>query len=328
MSKNSFDILFESVMKTVCNEDFSQDSTTDPKDFVARYMKLRDEKEKQWEELYPEFIEQVHAAFEFVKPENWIESLNYPFTLLPTYDDNKPKTVILDEFKKLFSENLNTIISLSSVLNKRWSGNKFIPSKEKINNIKFAGFKNNYYRLYENSEKIKSAMAAMAEYEELAQNDFKAYKKIFEKTNPYVYIAVRDLKKVWNNIEVKPIWLDESEYNGLINWYEAYLDLNKAQSIKDEEAKRAAENEIINWANNIDITPEVRKAWFKDYGWANSWNKEKYAEWKKALALHKVDKERNPELHIMHDQGWRSPNNHVSEYRCSCGLSSKEDSSG
>ena len=169
MSKNSFDILFESVMKTVCNEDFSQDSTTDPTDFVARYMKLRDEKEKQWEELYPEFIKQVHAAFEFVKPENWIESLNYPFTLLPTYDDNKPKPVILDEFKKLFSENLNTIISLSSVLNKRWSGNKFIPSKEKINNIKFAGFKNNYYHLYENSEKIKSAMAAMAEYEEIAQ---------------------------------------------------------------------------------------------------------------------------------------------------------------
>ncbi len=74
-----------------------------------------------------------------------------------------------------------------------------------------------------------------------------------------------------------------------------------------------------------EITDDVRRKWFRDYGCCNGWTSETRRRFNIADALHERDKAAHPELHkpMPQRQHW----NCWHEYNCSCGLCSSCDTS-
>ena len=74
-----------------------------------------------------------------------------------------------------------------------------------------------------------------------------------------------------------------------------------------------------------EITPEVRKEWFVDYGTKNMWGQETWDKYLVSLCLHERDKAEQPEMHTRLPQKyhWRC----WEESNCSCGFCSSCDSS-
>jgi hypothetical protein len=134
------------------------------------------------------------------------------------------------------------------------------------------------------------------------------------------------LKTDWDKVLQKPEWLNEEKLQEMCDFYDAAEALEKEVEKLEEEQRTNLESDsdINAWAETVDITPEVRKTWFKDFGWKNSWYTTKYTEWKKALALHAKDMKENPE---MHKQLGSDSKRGLSEFKCTCGLACKEDSS-
>ena len=75
----------------------------------------------------------------------------------------------------------------------------------------------------------------------------------------------------------------------------------------------------------LEITPEVRKEWFIDYGTKNMWGQETWDKYLVALELHKRDMLEHLEMHkkLPQKHNWRC----WEESNCSCGFCSACDSS-
>lgn len=76
---------------------------------------------------------------------------------------------------------------------------------------------------------------------------------------------------------------------------------------------------------DAEITPELRKEWFIDYGTMNLWDEETQAKYFIADALHERDKKEHPELHQVLPQ--KAHCNCWEENNCSCGFCWACDSS-
>ena len=81
----------------------------------------------------------------------------------------------------------------------------------------------------------------------------------------------------------------------------------------------------VKWAETVDITDDIRKEYFVNYGFMNGWNKLDSYQYKVARILHDRDKLDNPDLH---KKG--SPLEYgrcVSSSSCACGFAYSVDSS-
>lgn len=76
-------------------------------------------------------------------------------------------------------------------------------------------------------------------------------------------------------------------------------------------------------AKTVEITDELRKTYFRNYGWANGWSEETYQQDKIATILHSRDRLDHPELHKTE---WES-GHCTTKMTCSCGYGYSADSS-
>lgn len=79
------------------------------------------------------------------------------------------------------------------------------------------------------------------------------------------------------------------------------------------------------WAKTVEITDEIRKKYFVDYGYMNGWTASTSHMYDVACILHERDKAAHPELH--QEVGPRRWGRCVHSTRCSCGLEWAVDSS-
>jgi hypothetical protein len=78
-------------------------------------------------------------------------------------------------------------------------------------------------------------------------------------------------------------------------------------------------------AQTIEITDEIRKEYFIDYGIMNGWGEEKEAKHRIAYILHERDQKENPHLH---NKKSFYPYNCYEVVTCKCNYKFSVDSSG
>ena len=123
-----------------------------------------------------------------------------------------------------------------------------------------------------------------------------------------------------NEIET-PQWLTN---NTIIVEYDKAID--RVNTLKEiiKNKKQANQQEINNWVQSTQITPQIRKQYFKNFGYMNGWSKADYVEYDKAARLHKKDMQQHPELHDCHTT---TPYRCVTRTQCKCGFGHSVDSS-
>lgn len=119
--------------------------------------------------------------------------------------------------------------------------------------------------------------------------------------------VLSETKKLVKTIGDIPKWCD-------IEKYSEALEALKTKKESDE-----------NWKNNVEITDDIRKEYFIDYGYANGWNQNTTDKFTIADYLHNRDLKEHPELH---DGPYRRKNGRCDEtIYCSCGFKHSADSS-
>lgn len=127
---------------------------------------------------------------------------------------------------------------------------------------------------------------------------------------------VQEVFKFCEKLGVIPEWITFDYIK------EREAELRKRKD-KNEAKEREAE-EIKKWAENMEITDEVRKKWFKSYGLENAWTDEDEKKYKMANALHEIDSKKHPELHsgISHSLNEKY---YQSNFYCNCGFGHSVD---
>jgi hypothetical protein len=100
-----------------------------------------------------------------------------------------------------------------------------------------------------------------------------------------------------------------------------YINDNRKKQQDEHAAGREAE---IAKAEATEITDEVRKTYFKNYGIMNSWDEQYWLKFHFANALHNKDMKEHPELHEMKNV---TRGRGYEETTCKCGFSFSADSS-
>jgi hypothetical protein len=136
---------------------------------------------------------------------------------------------------------------------------------------------------------------------------------------------IKAAKELYDNIEIKPKWVDVDK----LNQQQAKIDAKRNEREAEQKAQDEERKKLEEWAKTVEITDDIRKKWFKSYGMANSWTHKDSAEWSAAKLLHDRDMKENPGLHEglieIKDPSQRGINNKII---CkSCGLSHSWDSS-
>lgn len=324
--KNKFNMLFESLMKDL--------NTKNTLNVESKLAEIIDTSKMHNDKTDKEFINYLEIAIKLYDPETWIYSIKKPYSLLPA---KFTKYGTYDAFL-VFYANLNDIKSELfnphyGRYNEKTSG--VILDLDKFNKI--IGFSVSsdcyrYYRLFTHwLMSYEHQCKRLDEIKPLIETDPSKFLYLFHIIFSGFGLGAlnhkgmsNDLKTDWNKVSQKPEWLNEEKLQEMCEFYDEAEALEKeAEKLEKEQQKNSeSDSDIKAWAETVEITPEVRKIWFRDYGWKNSWYASKYTEWKKALALHTKDKKENPE---MHKQLGSDSSRGVSEFRCTCGLACKED---
>ena len=325
--KNKFNILFESFMKDL--------NTNNTLIFESALTEIIDTSKMYNDEIDQEFIDYLEIAIKLFDSETWIYSIEKPYSLLPEkiVKGKSKNDAFVSFYKKLQDIQSELFNPHYGRYNEKNSG--VILDLDKFNMIVRPSLKSDCY-LYN-----KLITYWLMRYE-LQRKHLDEIKPLIE-TDPSKFLYEFNiifsgygrgalnhkgisfsLKTDWNNVSQKPEWLNEEKLQEMCDFYDEIEALEKeVEKLEAEQRKNLeSESDIKAWAETVDITPEVRKTWFKDYGWKNSWYASKYTEWKKALALHAKDKKENPE---MHKQLGSTSIRGISEFNCTCGLACKED---
>jgi hypothetical protein len=135
---------------------------------------------------------------------------------------------------------------------------------------------------------------------------------LYKKDVPTGYIPwfeeiLSETKKLLKTIGDIPKWCDIEKYGEAL------------------EALKTKKESDDNWKNNIEITDDIRKKYFINYGYANGWDQNTSDKFTIAAHLHNRDLKEHPELH---DGPYHRNNARCdSTTYCSCGFSHSVDSS-
>jgi len=327
--KNKFNILFESFMKDL--------NTKNTLIFESVLTEIIDTSKMYNDETDQEFIDYLEIAIQLFDPETWIYSIEKPYSLIPKkiVKGESKNSAFVSFYKKLQDIKSEIFNPYYGRYNEKKSG--VILDLDKFNMIVHPSINSDCY-LY---NKLITYWLMRYEHQRKRLDEIKPLIETDPSKFLYEFNIIFggygigalnhkgisfSLKTDWDKVSLKPEWLNEEKLHEMCEFYdEAEALAKEVEKLEAEQRKNLESDSDINaWAETVDITPEVRKTWFKDYGWKNSWYASKYTEWKKALALHAKDKKENPE---MHKQLGSDSRRGLSEFKCTCGLACKEDSS-
>jgi cell division protein FtsB len=241
---------------------------------------------------------------------------------------------------KRYIKKVNLVYKNLDKLLSPWVDKPFVGFDE----LKYPGIKSDgtfwtYDAMIRDLKKIAS-YNKMNDFLDISQNELESMITKLEK-NPYLELAhlmatkmnnmyireedAEEVKKLYDTLDPKPQWVDFEEIErGVAKQKERIKEYEDMVNASKEEKKKLEE-----WANTVEITDDIRKQWFKNYGFMNGWSDETENKWEKAKALHAKDLHDHPELHtqlIQHnDPSQRGINNYIACDKC--GLKASWDSS-
>lgn len=113
-----------------------------------------------------------------------------------------------------------------------------------------------------------------------------------------------------------------------MTYEEWHADWERRQAeITARREKNAAELKLIIGQNGENITDEIRKKWFINYGCCNWWSEEWSDQFALGSLVHYLDSKNHPELHKPIACWDNKPIRGYHHNKCSCGFEHSHDSS-
>lgn len=291
------------------------------------YMKMINcENATSYESTLNQVIDLIELLDKYYGP--WKE-INYGVKLLNIHQlDIANPFDIFNEFQEFFKSKLDELDQIAAKEGKRWKLTSQIPFR-RVELLQFANqtqLKN--YSYFKLSQDILSLVQKTENYNAKA-DEAKKMLETPDLSNGKLHDI--DWKLHIYNSEFKPDkYLADDEIpewainNEIIKKFnesvKRILDLRQIIKLKEE----AKQQQLVDWAKSIEITPQVRKQYFKNYGYMNGWDEKTTEEYRKSSALHDIDVKNHPQLHKSESS---QPYRCVSVWKCSCGLGYAVDSS-
>ena len=286
---------------------------------------------EQFDILLKQVIELIDKLDQYYNP--WLKEQYQGVKLLNIHqlDLNKPIDILKD-FSQYFKNKIQQLSNLGYKLHRKWVNTQEIPFRRvellqlssfdylksysyfKLSNV-LSEYEKQISKINQNTDKIQNELTK----KQLDKNELKDLEYKLQARNPINIENVLKYQRI--NIQELPTWFTQSEtvkqYNEAAN-----RTLNIKQIIlKKQQAITDKFNEFIQ---NTQITPQIRKQYFVNFGYANGWSAETYKEFNIASALHSKDMKEHPELHEGHTY---EPYRCCTEYKCKCGFGHGADSS-
>lgn len=109
------------------------------------------------------------------------------------------------------------------------------------------------------------------------------------------------------------------------DWYEEYL--RKVKIMQERQKKQEEELLTVIGQNGENLTDEIRKKYFHNYGCRNSWGEETYDEFNLGCLVHRLDAKLHPENHEWLKCWDANPMRGFHHDKCKCGFEHSCDSS-
>lgn len=259
----------------------------------------------------------------------WTKQINQGVKILNIHQlDLTNSRAILKDFSQYFKSKLDQLDSIAYKENKKWKNTQIIPFR-KTELLQFANLhaltNHPYYILSMQILNLVNVTKSL----NAAADEVQQRLNVPDLTKSQLHDIDWKLKSHYSLFDGSKYLKDEelpqwAKNNEIINNYnEAVtrtLDLKQLIKVKQE----AKTQQIVDWANSIEITPQIRKKYFKNYGYMNGWNEETCENYRKSSALHDIDVKKHPQLHKSET---RQPYRCVTQWQCSCGLGYAVDSS-